>query len=126
MLPMKPRDCDVMLTTMLVVGIRNILPEKTERAIMGLCFFFNAISQKVIKEELLADLEDNIYVVISQLEAYFPPTFFDISIHLIIHLVKEIRYLGPIFLHHMYPYERFMSTLNKYAKSRVHPEGSMV
>ena len=26
----------------------------------------------------------------------------------------------------MYPYERFMSTLNKYTKSRVHPEGSMV
>jgi hypothetical protein len=28
MLPMKARDYDVMLTTMLVVGIRNILPEK--------------------------------------------------------------------------------------------------
>ena len=42
------------------------------------------------------------------------------------HLIMEIRYLGPVFLHHMYPYERFMSTLNKYTKSRVHPEGSMV
>jgi len=40
-------------------------------------------------------------------------------------LVKEIRYLGPMFLHHMYLYERFMSTLNRYAKSQVHPEGSM-
>jgi len=40
-------------------------------------------------------------------------------------LVKEIKYLGLMFLHHMYPYEIFMSTLNKYAKSRVHPEGSM-
>ena len=59
------------------------------------------------------------------LKAYFPPTFFDISVHLIVHLVKEIRYLGPMFLHHMYPYERFMSTLNRYAKSQVHPEGSM-
>jgi hypothetical protein len=28
MLPMKAHDCDVMLTTMLAVGIRNILPEK--------------------------------------------------------------------------------------------------
>ena len=28
MLPMKAHDCDVMLTTMLVVGIRNILLEK--------------------------------------------------------------------------------------------------
>ena len=64
-------------------------------------------------------------LVMCHLEAYIPPTFFDISIHLIVYLVKEIRYLGPMFLHHMYPYERFMSTLNRYAKSQVHPEGSM-
>ena len=29
MLPMMAHDCDVMLTIMLAVGIRNILPEKT-------------------------------------------------------------------------------------------------
>jgi len=125
MLPMKAHDCDVMLTIMLVVGIRNILPEKPRMAFMTLCFFFNAISEKVLYEESLNDLEENIYVTMCLLDAYFTPTFFDISVHLIIHLVKEIRYLGPMFLHHMYPYERFMSTLNKYAKSRVHTEGSM-
>ena len=44
MLPMKAHDCDVMLTTMLAVGIHNILLEKTQMAIMSLCSFFNAIS----------------------------------------------------------------------------------
>lgn len=33
MLPMKANDCDMLLTTMLVVGIRNILPEKPRMAI---------------------------------------------------------------------------------------------
>jgi hypothetical protein len=93
---------------------------------MSLCFFFNAISQNVIDEQSLDDLEKNMCEMMCLLEAYFPPTFFDISVHLIVHLVKEIGFLGPMFLHHMYPYERFMSTLNRYAKSRVHPEGSMV
>jgi hypothetical protein len=93
---------------------------------MSLCFFFNAISQKVLDERSLDKLEKNIFETMCLLEAYFPPTFFDVSIHLIAHLVKEIRYLGPVFLHHMYPYERFMSTLNRYTKSRAHPEGSMV
>jgi len=102
------------------------LPEKVRRAIMSLCFFFNAISQKVIDETTLDDLEKNFFNTICLLEAYFPPSFFDVSVHLMVHLVREIRYLGPMFLHHMYPYERFMSTLNKYTKSRVHPEGSMV
>ena len=91
---------------------------------MSLCSF-NAIYQKVIDEQSLEDLEKNMIEVMCLLEAYFPPTFFDISVHLIVHLVKEIRYLGPMFLHHMYLYERFMSTLNRYDKSRVHPEGSM-
>jgi len=125
-LPMKAHDCDVMLTTMLAVAIRNILPEKVRRAIMSLCFFFNAISQKVIDETTLDDLEKNFFHTICLLEAYFPPSFFDVSVHLMVHLVREIRYLGPMFLRHMYPYERFMSTLNKYTMSRVHPEGSMV
>jgi hypothetical protein len=74
----------------------------------------------------LDDLEKNFFETIYLLKAYFPPSFFDVSIHLMVHLVHEIRYLGPMFLHHMYSYERFMSTFNKYTKSRVHHEGSMV
>jgi hypothetical protein len=34
--------------------------------------------------------------------------------HLLVHLVKEITILGPIFLHNMWPFERFMSVLKKY------------
>ena len=40
---MKAHDCDVMLIAMLVVGIRNILPEKPQMAIMSLCSFLNEI-----------------------------------------------------------------------------------
>ena len=82
-------------------------------AIMSLCFFFNAISQKVIDEESLDELEKRLFETIVLLEEYFPPSLFDPSVHLMAHLITEIRYLGPVFLHHMYPYERFMSTLNK-------------
>ena len=33
--------------------------------------------------------------------------------HLLVHLVKEIDILGPIFLHNMFLFERFMGVLNK-------------
>ena len=102
---MKALDCDVMLTSMLAIGIKNILLEKVWMAIMSLCFFFNAISQKVIDEESLDELEKRLFETIVLLEAFFPPSFFDVSVHLIVHLIKDIRYLGPVFLHHMYPYE---------------------
>jgi hypothetical protein len=44
--------------------------------------------------------------------------------HLLVHLVKEITILGPMFLH-MFPFERFMGVLKKYVRNRAHPEGSI-
>jgi hypothetical protein len=37
-----------------------------------------------------------------------------------------MKYLGPMFLHQMYPFERFMTILKKYVHNRSHPEGCMV
>jgi hypothetical protein len=44
---------------------------------------------------------------------------------LLVHLVKEITILGPIFLHSMWPFERFMSVLKKYVLNRARSEGSI-
>ena len=41
-------------------------------------------------------------------ELIFPPSFFNIMTHLLVHLVKEIDIPGPVFLHNMFPFERFM------------------
>jgi hypothetical protein len=35
------------------------------------------------------------------------PSFFDLMLHLIAHLAREIWFLGPSYLHQMFPYERF-------------------
>jgi hypothetical protein len=55
----------------------------------------------------------------------FPPFFFDIMTHLLVHLVKEITILGHVFLHNMFPFERFMGILKKYFHNRAQPEGSI-
>ena len=41
----------------------------------------------------------------------FPPSFFNIMTHLLVHLIKEISILGPMFLHNMFPFERLMGVL---------------
>jgi hypothetical protein len=43
-----------------------------------------------------------------------------------IHMVDQIHELGPVYLHQMWTYERFMSTLNRYIHNRAYPEGSMI
>jgi hypothetical protein len=45
--------------------------------------------------------------------------------HLLVHLVKEISILGPVFLHNMFPFERFMGVLKKYVKVCSKPKGSI-
>jgi hypothetical protein len=38
--------------------------------------------------------------------------------------VKDITILGPVFLHNMWPFERFMWVLKKYVLNSARPEGS--
>jgi hypothetical protein len=91
-----------------------------------LCYFFNRISQKVIDHDELASLKEFAAEIVSQFEMYFPPAFFDIMVHLVVHLVPQIEALGHMYLHEMWTYERFMSILNGYVSTRARPEVSMV
>jgi hypothetical protein len=72
-LSVKSHDYHVLLTQMIAVGIRNILPTNVREAIMKFCFFFNVIGQKVLSEEDLESLEKRHYETLCFLEMYFPP-----------------------------------------------------
>ena len=71
-------------------------------------------------------MQKDITVTLCELEMFFPPSFFDVTVHLIVHLVEEIKYCGPVFLRNMYPFERFMGILKNYCRNRYHPEASIV
>nr|GEU47840.1 hypothetical protein [Tanacetum cinerariifolium] len=62
----------------------------------------------VIDPKKLDEWQRDIILTLCQLEMYFPPSFFDVMVHLVSHIVEEIKALGPIFLHYMYPFERYM------------------
>jgi hypothetical protein len=123
---MKSHDCHVLMTQMIPVAIRGILPKAVRQTITKLCFFFNAINSKVIDPLKLDALQAEVVVTLCHLEMYFPPSFFDVMVHLVIHLVREIKICGPVFLRYMYPFERYMGILKKYVRNRHRPEGSIV
>jgi len=110
----------------LPVVIRGVLLEKVRGPIIKLCSFFNTISQKVIDPVTLDKVEKNMHHTMSRLEMHLPLTFFDMSVHLISHLIQQIRALGLLFLHQMFPFERLMSVLRKYVRNRYKPEGCKV
>ena len=68
----------------------------------------------MIDRDELASLNELVVETVSQFEMCFPPAFFDMIVHLVVHLVPQIEALGPIYLHEMWTYERFMSILNGY------------
>ncbi|KAK1696216.1 hypothetical protein QYE76_012913 [Lolium multiflorum] len=75
--------------------------------------------------ETLSGLQEDVVECLVSFELLFPPSFFNIMTHLLVHLVEEIRILGPVFLHNMFPFERFMGVLKKYVHNRARPEGSI-
>ena len=94
-------DCHVLLTLFLPIVTKAIKPVYVKMVITRLCYFFNKISQKVINKDELNDHLELIGETMSQLEMCFPPNFFDITKHLMIHMVHQIRALAPLYLHEM-------------------------
>ena len=73
----------------------------------------------------LAKLQNDVVQCLVSFELIFPPSFFNIMTHLLVHLIKEISILGSVFLHNMFPFERFMGVLKKYVHNHAQPEGSI-
>jgi hypothetical protein len=116
-------DCHMLMTRLLPVALRGVLPEKVRLALVNLCAFLNAISQKAIDPRNLVKLQNDVVQCLVSFELAFPPSFFDIMTHLLVYLAKEITILGPVFLHNMWPFERFMLVPKKYVLNHARPEG---
>ena len=72
---MKSHDCHVLMTPVLPAAIKNVLPVKVRETVMSLCFFFNAIEQKVIDDKLLTALDRRLHETLSN-AGFLPSDFF--------------------------------------------------
>ncbi|KAK1692077.1 hypothetical protein QYE76_008774 [Lolium multiflorum] len=123
---MKSHDCHVMMTQILPVAIRGIMDDHVRATLTGLCNFFDVITRKSISVKKLARLQEEIVVILCELEMYFPPAFFDVMVHLLVHIMDDIISLGPAFLQNMMSFERMNGVIKGYVHNRSHPDGSIV
>ncbi|KAI5349182.1 hypothetical protein L3X38_002069 [Prunus dulcis] len=82
-----------------------------------------AYELQIIDVFKLDKFEEDVVVTLSLLQKYIPPSFFDIMVHLVVHLVREVRLCGPVYFRWMYPFERYMKALKGNVQNRTHPEG---
>nr|XP_028959288.1 uncharacterized protein LOC114825108 [Malus domestica] len=94
---MKTHDCHIFLERLLPFIARELLPKDVCEPLIQLSYFFKELCAKVLREEDLNVLENQIAITLCKMEQIFPPAFFDIMIHLTCHLAWEAKTIKQLY-----------------------------
>ena len=103
---MKSHDDHILMQQLFPIAIRKSLPSEVSRPLIGLSCFFRKIRSKVLNVDELRALEKKIAVTLCELEMIFPPSFFTMMVHLVMHLASVAKVADPIHYLWMYPIKR--------------------
>lgn len=103
---LKSHDCHVLLQRLLPVGIRGSMCRDVTTALAELGDFFQRLCCKTLRLDDIEKMEKDIVLILCKLEMIFPPAFFDVMVHLAIHLPTEAKLCGPVEFRWMFPIER--------------------
>jgi hypothetical protein len=122
---LKSHDYHVLMQQILPLALRGLLTAGARMAVMRMCKVFRRICTKVYNPAEYESLQVDVAESMALLKIEFPPSFFDIMMHLPYHLVQELDLCGPVSTRWMYPIERYMKTLKGYVRNMARPEASM-
>ncbi|KAJ0949660.1 hypothetical protein HanRHA438_Chr01g0041051 [Helianthus annuus] len=122
---LKSHDYHILMQRLLPIGVRAGVPTNVSTAITDLCTLFQKICARSLDVEDMYKQEKNVVNILCNLELVYPPAFFDIMVHLVLHLPQEAILGGPVYMRWMYPFERYMKKLKGYLRNKARPEGSI-
>ena len=103
LLGLKSHDCHVLLQRILPIGMRGYIDKNFSTTLFELGNWFQDICSKTLRLSDLEKLEERIVLILCKLEKIFPPAFFDVMVHLAVHLPREAMLGGPVQFRWMYP-----------------------
>jgi hypothetical protein len=109
---MKAHDWHIFMQQLLPLCLCGLMDQRTRIAIMCLSHIFRCICAKVLDLADMGTLREDVAITMCMLEMTMPPSFFDIMVHLILHLVDELDMCGPVHTRWMYYVERLNKVLN--------------
>ncbi|CAN6576369.1 unnamed protein product [Malus baccata var. baccata] len=123
----KTAFCNMLSTIqqLLPLAIRPVLPKAVTMVLLELSAIFRQLCSKKEFEERFKELSSRIALTLCQLEKIFPPAFFDIMVHLPVHLADEAALAGHVPYRWMYPIERYLQKLKRYVRNKGRREGSI-
>ncbi|KAL5571521.1 hypothetical protein UlMin_021118 [Ulmus minor] len=125
LLGLKSHDCHVIMQRLLPVGCRSLVTKNIWSIIVELCTFFKQLCASTVNVSDMVEAQKQLVLILCKLERIFPPAFFDIMIHLVLHLPEEAILGGPVHMRWMYPFERYLKRLKDYVRNAAKPEGSI-
>jgi hypothetical protein len=105
--------------------VHRILPETVVIGLIRLSNFFDALCLKELVEAELDRLSCSIREIVCRFDMIFPPAFFDIMIHLPVHLAEEAKLGGLVCYRRIHPVERYLCTVKGYVRNKAYPKGSI-
>ncbi|KAG8482791.1 hypothetical protein CXB51_024455 [Gossypium anomalum] len=105
---LKSHDYHILMQDLLPVALRCCMSKKVTSCIIELSNIMKAICGKVLNVEELEKVQDRAALTLCNLKKIFPPSFFTIMVHLVIHLPREAIIGGP-----------------SYCRNKRYPEGSI-
>ena len=122
---LKSLDHHVLVQQILPATVRSLLSRGVRETIVRLGNFFQRLCAKVVWISEIEALRIHAAEVLCLVEINFPPGFFDIMTHLLIHLVDELEMCGPVHARWCYSVERYLGVLTKYVRDKSKPEAGM-
>ncbi|KAL3618854.1 hypothetical protein CASFOL_037302 [Castilleja foliolosa] len=115
---MKSHNCHVILQRILPVGIRGSVTKEVREVLTELGHFFQHLCCKKLNKTEWEKMKEDICLILCKLERIYPPAFFDVMVHLSIHLPDEAILGGPVQF-------RFLCGLKQSVRNKARPEGSV-
>jgi hypothetical protein len=78
---------------------------------------FGKIHAKMIKPNDFSNLQKYVAKSLCLLDLWFPPTFFDLMIYLLSHLIDELKICRPVDARWCYLVEKYLNVLKRYVRN---------
>ena len=114
---LKSHDCHVIMQRLLTPRLCKFLPKDVSNTTANLCSFFQLMCARTLKIDDLKVAQQQVILIMCKLELIFPPTLFDIMVHLIMHLPNEAIQGGSVQSRWMYQFEHYIGKLKLYIQN---------
>ncbi|GJY81243.1 zinc finger, PHD-type containing protein [Tanacetum coccineum] len=93
---LKSHDFHIMMQRLLPYGLQQYLPPDVANPLIELCLFFKQICSQTLMVDDMLKAQSKVIDILCNLELIYPPAFFDIMIHMVIHLPLKAIFGEPI------------------------------